>query len=50
MLRFVERKEVPTSRRATALKARRHTNVANVAMASEIARVVYVVMTHGKSV
>ena len=48
VLRWVERKEDPTSRWATALKARRHTNVACVAMANKIARVAYAVMTTGK--
>ena len=48
VLRFVERKEDPTSRWATALKARRHANVAIVAMANKIARVAYAVMTTGK--
>ena len=48
VLRWVERKEDPTSRWATALKARRHTNVACVAMANKIARVAYAVLTTGK--
>ena len=48
VLRWVERKEDPTSRWATALKARRHTNVAVVALANKIARVVDTVMTSGK--
>ena len=48
VLRCVERKEDPTSRWATALKARRHTNVAGVAMANKIARIAYAVMTTGK--
>jgi transposase len=48
LLRWVERKEDRTSRWATALKARRHTNVAVVAMANKIARVAYAVMTTGK--
>jgi transposase len=48
VLRWVERKEDPTSRWATALKARRHTNVAVVALANKIARVAYAVMTSGK--
>jgi len=48
VLRWVERKEDSTSRWATALKARRHTNVACVAMANKIARVAYAVMTTGK--
>ncbi|MCP3878279.1 MAG: IS110 family transposase, partial [Sulfitobacter sp.] len=48
VLRFVERKEDPTSRWATALKARRHSNVAVVAMANKIARIAYAVMSTGK--
>jgi len=48
VLRFVERKEDPTSRWATALKVRRHSNVAVVAMANKIARIAYAVMTTGK--
>jgi transposase len=48
VLRWVERKEDSTSRWATALKARRHTNVACVAMANKIARVAYAVLTTGK--
>jgi transposase len=48
VLRWVERKEDPTSRWATALKTRRHTNVTCVAMANKIARVAYAVMTTGK--
>ncbi|WP_295443481.1 IS110 family transposase [uncultured Thiodictyon sp.] len=48
VLRWVDRKEDATSRWATALKARRHTNVACVAMANKIARVAYAVMTTGK--
>lgn len=47
VLRFVERKEDATSRWATALKARRHTNVAVVAMANKIARIAYAVMRTG---
>ena len=48
VLRVVAGKEDPTSRWATALKARRHTNVAVVAMANKIARIAYAVMTTGK--
>jgi transposase len=48
VLRCVERKEDPTSRWATALKARRHTNVAAVAMANKIARTAYAVILTGK--
>jgi len=48
VLRCIERKEDPTSRWATALKARRHTNVAAVAMANKIARMAYAVIVTGK--
>ena len=48
VMRWVERKDDHTSRWATALKARRHTNVACVAMANKIARVAYAVLTTGK--
>lgn len=48
VLRTVERKEDRTSRWVTALKARRHTNVAIVAMANKMARVAYAVMTTGQ--
>jgi transposase len=47
VLQWVERKEDPTSRWAVALKARRHTNIAVVAMANKIARIAYAVMTTG---
>ena len=47
-MRWVERKEDATSRWATALKSRRHTNVAVVAMANKIARVADAVMRTGK--
>jgi transposase len=48
VLRFVERKDDPTSRWATALKARRHSNVAVVAMANKIARMAYAVIVTGR--
>jgi transposase len=48
VLRWVERKADRTSRWATALKARRHSNVAVVAMANKIARVAYAVMASGR--
>ena len=48
VMRWVERPEDATSRWATALKARRHINVAVVALANKIARVAYAVMTTGK--
>ena len=43
VLRWVERKDDPASRWATALKTRRHINVAVVALANKIARVAYAV-------
>jgi transposase len=47
VLRWVERKDDRTSRWATALKGRRHTNIACVAMANKMARVAYAVLTTG---
>jgi transposase len=48
VLRWVERKDDPTSRWATGLKARRHANVAAVALANKIARIAYAVLTTGQ--
>jgi transposase len=48
VMRWVERKEDRTSRWASGVKARRHTNVACVALANKMARVAYAVMTTGK--
>ena len=48
VLRWVERKDDPTSRWALALKGRRHTNVAAVALANKIARIAYAVLTTGQ--
>jgi len=48
VLRWVERKEDATSRWASALKSRRPTNVAVVAMANKIARMAYAVMRTGQ--
>ncbi|MCP3876845.1 MAG: IS110 family transposase [Sulfitobacter sp.] len=48
VLRFVERKEVPTRRRPAALTTRRHATAAVVAMANKIARGAYAVMSTGK--
>lgn len=48
VLRWVERKDDPTRRWATALKSRRHPNVAVVALANPIARIAYAVMTTGQ--
>ena len=48
VLRWVERKDDPTSRWAAGLKARRHANVAAVALANKIARIAYAVLTTGQ--
>lgn len=48
VLRYVERKDDAHSRWATALKARRHSNVAVVALANKLARIAYAVMTSGR--
>jgi transposase len=48
VLRWVERKTDRTSRWATALKARRHSNVATVAMANKMARIAYAVLMTGE--
>jgi len=48
VLRWVERKDDPTSRWAAGLKARRHANVAAVALANKIARIAYTVLTTGQ--
>lgn len=48
VMRWVARTGDHTSRWATALKARRHTNVACVAMTNKIARIAYAVMISGK--
>ncbi len=45
VLRWVERKDDPTSRWAMGLKDRRHPNVVVVALANKIARIAYAVMT-----
>ncbi len=47
VLRTLEHKEDRTSLWVKALKARRHTNVAIVAVANKMARVAYAVMTTG---
>ncbi|MBK1720546.1 IS110 family transposase [Thiocystis violacea] len=49
VMRWVERKEDTNSRWAAALKKRRHSNVAIVAMANKIARIAYAVMMTSKS-
>jgi transposase len=46
-LRVAERKDDPLSRWATALKARRHSNVAAVALANRLARIAYAILTTG---
>lgn len=48
VMRWVERKEDATSRWASALKGRRHINVAVVALANKIARIAYAVMRTGQ--
>ncbi len=48
VLRWVGRKDDPTSRWAAGLKGRRHPNVAVVALANKIARIAYAVMTTGQ--
>jgi transposase len=48
VLRFAERKDDPLSRWAVALKARRHPNVATVALANKLARIAYAILTTGQ--
>ncbi len=48
VLRWVERKDDPTSRWAAGLKGRRHPNVAVVALANKIARIAHAGMTTGQ--
>ena len=48
VLRHVERKEDASSRWAASLKARRHGNIAAVALANKIARIAYAVLSSGK--
>jgi transposase len=48
VLRWVERQDDPTRRWATGLTARRHAHVAAVALANQIARVAYTVLTTGQ--
>ncbi len=48
VLRFAERKDDPLSRWAVALKARRHSNVATVALANKLARIAYAILTTGQ--
>lgn len=48
VMRWVERKADALSRWATALRARRHTNIAVVALANKLARIAYAVLTSGQ--
>lgn len=48
VLRCADRKDDPLSRWATALKARRHANVATVALANKLARMAYAILTTGQ--
>ena len=48
VMRWVERKTDALSRWATALRARRHTNIAVVALANKLARIAYAVLTSGQ--
>lgn len=48
VMRWVERKSDALSRWATALRARRHTNIAVVALANKLARIAYAVLTSGQ--
>ena len=47
ILRWVDRKTDRTSRWATALKVRRHKNIAIVAMANKMVRVAFALLKHG---
>ncbi len=49
VLRFADRKDDPLSRWATALKARRHANVAAVALANKLVRIAYAILTKGEA-
>jgi transposase len=48
VMRYVDRKDDTHSRWAVALKARRHTNVAVVAMANKMARIAYAIIMTGR--
>ena len=48
VMRWVERKSDALSRWATALRARRHNNIAVVALANKLARIAYAVLTSGQ--
>lgn len=48
VMRWVERKTDALSRWATALRVRRHTNIAVVALANKLARIAYAVLTSGQ--
>jgi transposase len=49
VLRVAERQDDPLSRWATALKTRRHPNVAAVALANKLARMAYAILTTGQA-
>jgi len=49
VLRVADRKDDPLSRWATALKTRRHPNVAAVALANKLARMAYAILTTGQA-
>ena len=48
VLRCAARKDDPLSRWITALKARRHPNIAAVALANKMARIAYAILTTGQ--
>jgi transposase len=48
VVRVAERKDDPLSRWVTAIKARRHANVAAVALANKLARIAYAILTTGQ--
>ena len=48
VLRFAERNDDPLSRWASALKTRRHPNIAAVALANKLARIAYAILTTGQ--
>lgn len=49
VLRYADRKDDPLSRWATALKARRHANVATVALANKLARMAYAILAKSEA-
>ena len=48
VIRVVEKKATPTNQWATGVLARRHKNVAAVALANKNARVVWALLAHGR--